>query len=85
MENQEPRINIIAGRPQIRDLYISVHDVLSLLAEGKTQEDILKRYPMLEPEDIAACLDFLISRRSQLAMSFDGWLAHYGIIGVVTI
>ena len=83
MEDQKSRINSFVGEPQIRSLHITVRDVLSLLAEGKSQEDILKRYPMLEAEDISACLDFLISRRSQLAINFDGSLAYYGIAGVV--
>ena len=85
MASENNRISILAGEPRIRSSYIKVRDVLSLLAEGKTQEDILKRYPMLEAGDISACLDFLVNRRSQLAISFDGSLAYYGIVGVITI
>jgi uncharacterized protein (DUF433 family) len=32
--------------------------VLSLLAQGETQETILTDYPDLEPEDLRACLAY---------------------------
>jgi len=46
------------GRPCIRDLRMSVSDVLSLLAAGMTHSDILRDYPYLEKADIAAALAF---------------------------
>lgn len=50
------------GRPCIRGMRIRVIDVLDLLANGLTPEQILEELPDLEPEDIAACLRFA-SRR----------------------
>lgn len=50
------------GRPCIRGMRIRVTDVLDLLANGLTPEQILEELPDLEPEDIAACLRFA-SRR----------------------
>jgi uncharacterized protein (DUF433 family) len=44
------------GRPCIRGMRIRVSDVLSLLAAGATEAEILEDYPYLEREDIAACL-----------------------------
>ena len=44
------------GRPCIRGMRIRVSDVLDLLAVGESQSEILRNYPYLEPEDIAACL-----------------------------
>ena len=44
------------GRPCIRGMRIRVKDVLDMLAEGTTAEEILADYPDLEPEDIRACL-----------------------------
>jgi uncharacterized protein (DUF433 family) len=41
---------------------IRVTDVLDLLANGLTAEQVLVELPDLEPEDIAACLRFA-SRR----------------------
>ena len=46
------------GRPCIRGLRIRVKDVLEMLAAGVGQAEILADYPVLEPEDIRACLAF---------------------------
>ena len=50
------------GRPCVRGLRIRVTDVLDLLAEGLSPEEVVAELPDLEPEDIAACLR-LASRR----------------------
>ena len=50
------------GRPCIRGMRIRVVDVLDLLANGLTAEQVMEELPDLEPEDIAACLRFA-SRR----------------------
>ena len=50
--------DICNGRPAIRNLRITVESVLGYLSAGKSHEDILRQYPMLEPEDITACLPF---------------------------
>lgn len=52
------------GRPCVRDLRISVGDVLGWLAEGKTPAQIVAEYPELTPEDIRACLAFAAARES---------------------
>ena len=44
------------GRPRIRGMRIRVADVLSLLAAGASEAEILQDYPYLERDDIAACL-----------------------------
>jgi uncharacterized protein (DUF433 family) len=46
------------GRPCIRGMRIRVKDVLDMLAEGATEQQILQDYPDLEPEDIRACLAY---------------------------
>ncbi|MCK6450259.1 MAG: DUF433 domain-containing protein [Alphaproteobacteria bacterium] len=46
------------GRPCLRSLRIRVKDVLDLLAAGATREEILEDYPVLEPEDITAALEY---------------------------
>ena len=46
------------GRPCIRNLRMTVADVLSLLAAGQPREVILREYPYLESEDIDAALIF---------------------------
>lgn len=47
---------VLAGKPIIRGLRISVAMILELLAKGATVEEILEDYPELEPEDIQAAL-----------------------------
>ena len=47
-----------SGKPCIRGMRITVHDVLSYLAAGMTQEQILADFPYLEREDILACLAY---------------------------
>jgi uncharacterized protein (DUF433 family) len=47
---------VLAGKPIIRGLRISVAMILELLAKGATTEEVLEDYPELEPEDIQAAL-----------------------------
>jgi uncharacterized protein (DUF433 family) len=46
------------GKPCIRGLRITVYDVLSYLASGMTEAEILQDFPDLELEDIRAALAF---------------------------
>jgi len=50
------------GRPCVRGMRIRVSDVLDLLANGLTPQQILDELPDLEMDDISACLRFA-SRR----------------------
>lgn len=50
------------GRPCIRGMRIRVSDVLDLLANGLSPEQILAEMPDLEPEDIQASLKFASQR-----------------------
>ena len=54
------------GRPCIRNLRISVYDVLEMLAEGMAEAEILEDFPELESEDIRACLAFAAAREHNL-------------------
>ena len=62
MENLSDRITLsdelCNGKPTIRGMRISVQTILEYLSAGDTPEEILKQYPLLEPEDISACLQF---------------------------
>jgi uncharacterized protein (DUF433 family) len=57
-----PRITIQAdkrdGKPCIRDMRITVNDVLGWLANGMTEEEILEEHPGLEKGDFAAVYAF---------------------------
>lgn len=46
------------GRPCVRHMRIRVVDVLDLLANGLTTQEILRELPELEEEDIRACLQY---------------------------
>lgn len=50
--------NQCGGRPCIRGMRIRVKDILDMLAAGVAEEEILKDYPYLEPQDIQAALEF---------------------------
>lgn len=50
------------GRPCIRGMRIRVIDVLDLLANGLSAEEVVEELPDLEIEDVRACLRFA-SRR----------------------
>lgn len=55
-----------SGKPCIRDLRITVYDVLEYLASGMSEEEILKDFPDLAREDIRACLAFAADRERKL-------------------
>lgn len=48
----------MGGVPCIRGLRIPVATVVGLVAEGKSDAEILTDYPDLEPEDIRQALDY---------------------------
>lgn len=52
------------GKPCIRDLRITVQDVLSWLAAGMSIEDIVADYPELTPDDVRAALAWAAYRES---------------------
>lgn len=52
------------GRPCIRGMRIRVSDVLDLLANGLSPEEIVEEMPDLELEDIRASLRFASRRLS---------------------
>jgi len=52
------RKDIFGGKPIVRGMRISVELIVSLLAQGETNEAILSDYPDLELEDIQACLAY---------------------------
>lgn len=54
------------GKPCVRSLRITVYDVLGWLASGMTEQEILRDYPDLQPEDIHACLEFAADREHRV-------------------
>jgi len=64
MDNLLSRITIqpeqLDGKPCIRGMRISVQTILEFLSAGNTVEEILQQYPVLEKEDIQACLQYAV-------------------------
>ena len=54
----------LGGKPCIRGLRFPVRDLLELLANGVSVEEILQDYPSLEAEDIPAVLSYAAERLS---------------------
>ena len=50
------RTHVFGGKPIIRGIRFAVEHVLEMLAAGDSVESILSEYPILEPEDVQACL-----------------------------
>ena len=48
----------MSGVPCIRGLRIPVATVVGMIADGMSEDEILKAYPDLEPEDLREALQF---------------------------
>lgn len=49
---------VLAGKPTVRGLRISVEHVLRALSSGVPESELLAEYPDLEPDDLRACLAY---------------------------
>ena len=47
---------LMAGKPTIRGMRFPVGDILEMLANNMTIQEILEQHPLLEKEDIQAAL-----------------------------
>lgn len=56
------------GKPCIRNLRITVYDVLNWMASGMTREDILDDFPELTNTDITAALKFAADREARVTI-----------------
>jgi uncharacterized protein (DUF433 family) len=50
--------NVLRGKPCLKDTRIPVALVLGYLAAGRDAGDILREFPDLKANDVAACLDY---------------------------
>ena len=50
--------DVFGGKPIIRGMRISVELILSLLAQGESEQIILDDYPDLDADDIRACIAY---------------------------
>ncbi|MBS9525533.1 DUF433 domain-containing protein [Litoribacter ruber] len=58
-----------SGKPCIRGMRITVYDILSYMASGDTIEEILENFPMLNREDILACLAYAADTERKVTVS----------------
>jgi uncharacterized protein (DUF433 family) len=49
---------VLAGKPVVRGTRLSVDFIIGLMADGWSEADILRNYPGLTREDLAACLAY---------------------------
>jgi uncharacterized protein (DUF433 family) len=57
------------GKPCIKGTRISVYDVLSWLASGMTNEEIISDYPELTEEYIHACLAYAADKEHKIRVA----------------
>ena len=60
----EPEIRF--GKPCVRGTRITVGDVLSYLASGMSEQQVLADFPQLTSDDIRACLAFAAERERRV-------------------
>lgn len=58
LERIERNPEIMMGKPVVRGTRITVEHILDLLAKGQKEEDILREYPKLKPDDVKAALAY---------------------------
>ncbi|MEA2028994.1 MAG: DUF433 domain-containing protein [Campylobacterota bacterium] len=59
---------IRSGKPCIRNLRITVYDILNMLASGMRYEEILEDYPKLTQQDILASLQYAADREHRTTL-----------------
>lgn len=52
------------GQPCIRGMRITVSDVLSYLAAGMSEAEVISDFPELTAEDIRACLAYAVDHQN---------------------
>ena len=60
------------GRPCIRGLRISVYDILAMLSNGMSQDEVLEDFPELNQDDIMAALAYSSDRLHTISTSLKG-------------
>jgi uncharacterized protein (DUF433 family) len=55
-----------SGKPCIRGLRITVYDILNMLADGMSYDEIIDDFPKITRQDILACLAFAAERENSI-------------------
>jgi uncharacterized protein (DUF433 family) len=59
------------GQPCIRGMRVTVYDVLSYLAAGMTEGELLSDFPYLTRDDIRACLTYAAEREHRMLVATE--------------
>lgn len=57
-----------SGKPCIRDLRITVYDILEMLASGMSYDEVMADYPKLTKEDLLASLKYAVDREHKTVL-----------------
>lgn len=57
------------GKPCIRNMRITVYDVLGWLASGMTREEIIEDFPELTKDDISAYLAYAADKERKIRIA----------------
>ncbi len=57
---------VMGGKPCLRGMRVTVGTLVSLIAAGRTTEEILALYPYLESEDIRQALSYAAWRAEEI-------------------
>ena len=56
--------NVLVGKPVIKGTRIAVELIVTQLAQGWSEADVLRAYPHITHEDVLACLAYAAARVS---------------------
>ena len=63
--------DICHGQACVKGTRIPVHQVVHMLANGDTVEDLLSEYPSICREDVLACLDYAAALAEEQVAPLD--------------
>jgi len=63
---------VMGGKPCIRGMRLTVGTIVGLVASGYNNDEILRMYPYLEPEDIPAALSYAAWRLEETELPLAG-------------
>ena len=59
---------VMGGKPCIRGMRVTAGMLVGLVAAGRTEDEILKLYPYLQPEDIRQALAYAAWRTEEIEL-----------------
>ncbi|HVT43628.1 MAG TPA: DUF433 domain-containing protein [Thermoanaerobaculia bacterium] len=66
-------LKVMAGKPCIRGMRVTVGMIVGMLADGVSEAELLALYPYLEPGDIREALAYAAGRAEQVEVPIGEW------------